>query len=182
MGGFFVFGAAMAGYAAVTLGMPGTFLDALWSSINAATRAGGVRERNGPIICGALACAGGDGDRTGSGRAFWGWVLGISIIAINAVGDIVNLVRGEGLKGVVGVVIAGLLLVYLMRPGVRDYFDTEAGEGPALTVLSHYFGSLRQELLVFLHRFPRVKGIRYCGVAVFDAGDHVGAVDPVGLG
>jgi len=55
-------------------------------------------------------------------RRYWGWVLGVTIIAINALGDIVNLVRGEGLKGAVGVAIAGLLLIYMTRPGVRSYF------------------------------------------------------------
>ena len=46
-------------------------------------------------------------------------MLGVTLSAINLAGDIVNLARGEGVKGALGVVIAGLLLIYLIRPGVR---------------------------------------------------------------
>jgi hypothetical protein len=49
-------------------------------------------------------------------------VLGVTIIAINAAGDLVNLVIGEHTKGAVGVVIAGLLLIYMTRSRVRAYF------------------------------------------------------------
>ena len=55
-------------------------------------------------------------------RRRWGWGLAVTIIALNMVGDIVNVIRGEGLKGAVGVAIAGMLLVYLTRRGVRNYF------------------------------------------------------------
>jgi len=48
--------------------------------------------------------------------------LGTTIIAINAAGDLVNLATGERLKGAVGVAIAGPLLIYMTRSGVRKYF------------------------------------------------------------
>ena len=57
-------------------------------------------------------------------RRRWGWILGTSIIAVNALGDLVNLAIGEHLKGTVGVIIAGLLLVYMTRPRVRNYFKS----------------------------------------------------------
>jgi hypothetical protein len=44
------------------------------------------------------------------------------IIAIQVLGDIVNCVRGDWLRGGVGVVIAGALLLYLARPKVRGVF------------------------------------------------------------
>ena len=129
MGGFFVFGAAMAAYAAVTLGMPGTFLDALWI-LNKRGHAGlAAIGRGTALLFVALSLV---LVVTAIGwfrRQLWGWVLGIYIIAINALGDIVNLVRGEGLKGAAGVIIAGLLLIYLMRPAVRNYFRTDAESG-----------------------------------------------------
>ncbi|MFI5114905.1 MAG: hypothetical protein ACHP7J_07155 [Terriglobales bacterium] len=37
-------------------------------------------------------------------------------------GDLVNLAIGAHLKGAAGVAIAGLLLFYMTRSGVRDYF------------------------------------------------------------
>ena len=55
-------------------------------------------------------------------RKYRGWILGVTIIAINATGDLINSVMGEWLKGAVGVVIAGLLLIYITRAGVRNYF------------------------------------------------------------
>ena len=58
-------------------------------------------------------------------RRHWGWALGTTIIAINAAGDLVNLVIGERLKGEVGVAIAGLLLIYMTRRGVRNYFTAK---------------------------------------------------------
>jgi hypothetical protein len=122
IGSFFVFGAAMAAYAAVTLLAPGTFLDGLWA-LNKRGHAGLILLGKSAallfvVLSALLALAAVGWFR----RCFWGWVLGVTIIAINALGDVVNLARGEGLKGAVGVVIAGLLLIYMTRPGVRSYF------------------------------------------------------------
>ena len=122
-GAFFVFGAAMTAYAAVTLLAPGTFLDALWA-LNKRGHAGLTQIGKGAallfvVLSALLALAAVGWFR----RRYWGWGLGVTIIAINALGDIVNLVRGEGLKGAVGVMIAGALLIYMTRPGVRSYFQ-----------------------------------------------------------
>jgi len=122
MGIFFIFGATMAGYAAVTLLWPGTRLDALWA-LNRQAHAAlvPVGKIAGPlflVLSAALAAAAVGWLR----RRYWGWLLGFIIIAINAAGDLANLLRGEALKGAVGVIIAGLLLMYMMRPTVRDYF------------------------------------------------------------
>jgi hypothetical protein len=63
-------------------------------------------------------------------RRFWGWALAVIIIASQVLGDLVNALRGEFLKGAVGVMIAGALLVYLLLPNVRDGFERET-KGPA---------------------------------------------------
>lgn len=122
IGIFFVFGATMAAYAALTLLEPGTFLDALWALNKQAHIQLAVLGRMAAVPFGivsiALALAAAGWFR----RRRWGWVLGTSIIAINAVGDVVNLAIGEPWKGGVGVLIAGLLLVYLTRSNVRRYF------------------------------------------------------------
>jgi hypothetical protein len=73
----------------------------------------------GFVVLSALLCA------TAVGwfrRRCWGWVLGTTIIAINAAGYLINGVRGEYLRGAVGVVIASLLLFYMTRSGVRNCF------------------------------------------------------------
>lgn len=122
IGAFFVFGATMAAYAAVTLLVPGTILDAFWA-LNKRGHAGLVLLGRGAVLLFAvlslllgLAAAG------WFQRKYWGWMLGVAIIAINATGDLINAVMGEWLKGAVGVAIAGLLLIYLTRPGMRTYF------------------------------------------------------------
>jgi uncharacterized membrane protein (DUF2068 family) len=122
IGAFFVFGATMTAYAAVTLLVPGTFLDALWA-LNKRGHAGLLLLGRTAavlfvVLCVLMALAAFGWFR----RRRWGWVLGVTIIAMNAVGDVVNLARGEGLKGVVGVLIAGLLLIYMTRSEVRGYF------------------------------------------------------------
>jgi hypothetical protein len=122
IGVFFLFGATMAAYAAITLLKPGTVLDRLW----ALNRTGhtqlaslGKSAGLGFVVLSALMCAAAGGWFR---RRYWGWVLGTTIIAINAAGDLINGLRGEWLKGAVGVTIAGLLLFYMTRSGVRNYF------------------------------------------------------------
>ena len=100
IGIFFIFGATMAGYAAVTLFRPGTFLDALWA-LN-------KRGHAGLLPFGKIAPL--------------AFVILSAALAVNAGGDLINLAIGEHLKGAVGVVIAGLLLLYMTRSRVRNYF------------------------------------------------------------
>ena len=124
IGIFFIFGAIMAAYAAITLLRPGTFLDALWA-LNPRGHAelapfSKIAVPAFIVLSGALAATAVGWLR----RRYWGWVWGISIIGINATGDLVNLARGEILKGTFGVVIAGLLLIYMGRSKVRDYFSS----------------------------------------------------------
>jgi hypothetical protein len=55
-------------------------------------------------------------------RRLWGWRLAVVIIAIQVVGDIVNCITGDWLRGGIGVVIAGALLLFLLRPAVKNAF------------------------------------------------------------
>jgi hypothetical protein len=122
IGVFFLFGATMAAYAAVTLLKPGTVLDRLWvlnQTGHAQLASLGKGVALGFVVLSALMCAAAVGWFR---QRYWGWVLGTTIIAINATGDLINGARGEWLKGAVGVTIAGLLLFYMTRSGVRNYF------------------------------------------------------------
>ena len=125
IGVFFLFGATMAAYAAVTLLKPGTVLDRLWvlnKTGHAQLASLGTGAGLGFVVLSVLLCAASVGWFR---RRYWAWLLGTTIIAINAAGDLVNLLIGEHLKGAVGVAIAGLLLIYMIRPAVRDYFSKE---------------------------------------------------------
>jgi hypothetical protein len=51
----------------------------------------------------------------------WGWRLAITIIATQVRGDVVNCVKGDFLRGGIGVIIGGLLL-FLLRSKIRAAF------------------------------------------------------------
>jgi hypothetical protein len=122
VGIFLFFGATMASLAAITLLWRGTSLDRIWRLNPAAYRqlaplgrgVGGLF-----LLLGlALAAAGIGWFR----RRLWGWRLAVAIIAIQIIGDVVNCIRGDWQHGAIGVVIAGALLLYLLRSAVRRAF------------------------------------------------------------
>ena len=121
IGIFFYFGAAMASLAAATLLWPGTFLDRAWI-LNPAGYAGlsGLGRGIGlPFVALAVALL-----LSAMGwlkRRRWGWILGVSVIGANLAGDVLHLATGDWKSGI-GVVIAGMLLLYMTRTGVRKYF------------------------------------------------------------
>jgi hypothetical protein len=123
IGVFFVVGATMAAYAAITLLVPGTFLDVLWvlnkQGHEGLAALGRLAALPFVILSPMLALAAVGWFR----RRRWGWLIGVTIIAINMVGDISQIAFGERLKGAIGVAIAGLLLIYMTRSKVRGYFQ-----------------------------------------------------------
>jgi hypothetical protein len=126
LGAFFFFGCVMAAYAAVTLLHPGTFLDRAWV-LNPRAHAQLIplgRTVGVPfVILAALLFLAGVGWFR---RRYWGWMLGVTIIAINLSGDLVHFAFRDRLRGGVGVVLAGALLVYMTRPAMRRRFSKGA--------------------------------------------------------
>ena len=122
IGIFLFFGAVMAGLAAITLLWRGTPLDRLWVLNQMAYKRLVPMGRTVGILflllSVALAMAGIGWFR----RRPWGWRLAVVIIATQVVGDLVNCVRGDLLRGGTGVIIAGALLLFLWRPKIRDSF------------------------------------------------------------
>jgi len=55
-------------------------------------------------------------------RRLWGWRVTLLIFATQLLGDAVNCIRGDWLRGVTGVVIAGALLLFLLRRRIRVAF------------------------------------------------------------
>ena len=122
IGIFLLFGALMAGLAALTLSFRGTALDRMWAlNPTAHVRLAPIAPVAGPLfflLSAALAGAAVGWFR----RRLWGWMLTVIIIATQVLGDLVNCLRGDFLRGGLGFVIAGALLLYLLRPGVRAGF------------------------------------------------------------
>jgi hypothetical protein len=56
-------------------------------------------------------------------QRIWGWRLTVAIISTQVVGDFVNLIRGDFLRGCIGLLIAGLLLIFLLRSNTRTMFQ-----------------------------------------------------------
>ena len=53
----------------------------------------------------------------------WGWQLTVAIISTQVIGDFVNLIRGDFLRGSIGLLIAGALLLFLLRSNISKVFQ-----------------------------------------------------------
>jgi hypothetical protein len=122
VGAFLFFGAIMASLAGATLTWPGTSFDRLWAlNPTAHKQLASLGRPTGILfllLSATLTVAG-----TGwFKRRIWGWRLAVAIIATQVLGDVVNCVRGDWLRGGIGVMIAGALLLFLLQPRVRAIF------------------------------------------------------------
>lgn len=123
IGIFMVFASSMAALAGTILIWPGTPLDRLWQlnkTAHAELRKAGTYL--GPLFwaLGILLI----GTATGWFRQrMWAFRLTVAIICTQLVGDLVNLVRGDLVRGGIGILVAGALLFYLLRSRIRTIFQ-----------------------------------------------------------
>lgn len=101
----------------------GTPLDILWTikatlspSIRGTTL--GIIFGTFLLLLGFLLLASGYGILKGKKIAWWAVII---IFSVNALGDLVSLIMGN-IDSVSGVIIVGILIIYLTRPHVRNYF------------------------------------------------------------
>lgn len=122
IGVFLLFGAVMASLAGTTLTWPGTYLDRMWTlnqrAYDQLAPLGRVVGIPFLLLAVVLAFAGVGWLKF----RVWGWRLAVAIIAIQVSGDLVNAFMGDVVRGGIGLVIAGAILVYLLRPAVRAVF------------------------------------------------------------
>jgi ABC-type branched-subunit amino acid transport system permease subunit len=122
IGVFLFLGAVMASLAGTTLIWRGTLLDQMWVLNRPAYRPlASLGETVGIpfLVLSAALAASGVGWFT---RRTWGWRLAVFLIATQVLGDLINIFMGHFVRGAAGVTIASALLLYLLRPGVRDAF------------------------------------------------------------
>jgi hypothetical protein len=115
----------MASLAGTTLIWRGTLLDHMWLlNPPAYRRLAPLGKTIGVpfLVLGAALAAAGVG---WFGRRTWGWRLAVFLIATQVLGDLINILIGHFVSGAAGVTIAGALLLYLLRPGVRDAFASQ---------------------------------------------------------
>jgi hypothetical protein len=124
VGAFLVFGACMSGFAGMTLVWRGTTLDNIWAlNPTAYRKLAPVGGTIGPLfllLSATMAIASVGWFK----RRFWAWGLAVGIISTQVAGDSINLVRGDFLRGGTGLIVAGALLFYLLRPKVRATFHS----------------------------------------------------------
>jgi hypothetical protein len=121
---FLVFATLMAAFIGTLLLFSGKLLESLWRfnlEARAAFQSLGRLSSLLLFLVGAVAGGAAVGIRK---RRKWGWWLAVLLFAVNACGDAVSLfVTGRVVQGMSGVVISGLFLLYLAKPGVRRQFS-----------------------------------------------------------
>ena len=112
----------MASLAGITLVWRGTLLERMWALNPAAYKQlvplGAAAGTLFLLLGIALAVAGAGWYK----RRLWGWRLAVAIIATQVLGDLVNALRGDVVRGAIGFTIAGALLFYILRSEVRAAF------------------------------------------------------------
>jgi len=124
IGVFLFFGATMAGLAATTLLLPGTPLDRAWTLNPTAYQQLAPLGGKVGILFLLLSATLFVSVVGWFQRRLWGWRLTVGVIGTQVIGDIINVVRGDVLRGGAGVIIAGALFLYLLKRRVRAAFPS----------------------------------------------------------
>ena len=127
IGVFFYFAMTMALYAAVTLLHPGTALDHLWSLNPGAHRELLMFRKPAGVLFLFVAAVAATAGFGWFRRRMWGWRLAVFGMCVQLLGDFVSLIRGDFLRGGSGLLIGGVLLIFLLSSKVKWNFNP-AGE------------------------------------------------------
>lgn len=114
---FFFFGATMAGLTIALLLFPGSALDPLWRlNPNAHTAFQSIGRWSILLMLGVTAgCA---TAAIGLWRGVrWGSRLAITILSLNLIGDLANVILRGDRRALIGLPVAGAMIIYLARRG-----------------------------------------------------------------
>lgn len=108
---------------AITLLQPGTWLDGIWA-VKPEAYAAMLPYRcwagSGFLLFAVVMASAAYG--WWRGRR-WAWRLVLVIFALNACSDAARMFRGEVIEGAIGLIIVGMLLLYVRSGKVRAFFD-----------------------------------------------------------
>jgi hypothetical protein len=124
VGIFLLFGSVIACLAGFTLVWPGTGLDRMWRLNPRAYGEIAPLGRIVGILFLLLGCTLAVASIGWFRLRIWGWRLGVAIIATQVLGNAANIFRRHFVEGGVGLVIAGALLLYLLRKEVKGVFES----------------------------------------------------------
>ncbi|HET8762656.1 MAG TPA: hypothetical protein VFM12_04530 [Gemmatimonadales bacterium] len=127
---FFACGAAIATVTVVALQVPGHALDAIWR-LNPDAHATFTRMGFwGPVAMLVVAAACGLA-AIGLWRLDpWGHRLALGLLTLNLIGDTLNAILRHDPRTLIGLPIAGALIIYLLSSGVRNRFRREKATTP----------------------------------------------------
>lgn len=110
----------------ISLLLPGTALDILWTLNPSALELKSISTILGYFLLfiGIITLSAGIGLLKGRK---WAWWIVVIIFILNGIGDIFRLASG-GFEGIVGIIIAAVFLFYLTRPEVKNYFKNKKNQ------------------------------------------------------
>ncbi len=124
---FFLFGAAASFVSSISLFFPGSFLERMWR-LNPRARAGFADLGVWAIVLMCAVCAACASAAVGLWRGKrWGYWLAVALLAINLLGDIVNVLLGTEPRAVFGIPIVVAIFAFLMSGQVRRFFISSVG-------------------------------------------------------
>ena len=124
---FFLFGALASFLSFVSLLFPGSFLEPMWR-LNPRAREGFTNIGAWAIVLMCVVCIACALAAAGLWRGTrWGYWLAVALLAVNLLGDIVNVVLGTEPRAAVGIPIVIVILVFLMGKRVKQFFVTSDG-------------------------------------------------------
>lgn len=119
----FVIGVVASLISVISLTFPGNFLEAVWR-LNPHAREGFARLGAWSVILMSVVCIACLVATVGLWRGKpWGYWLAVIMLIGNLVGDLINVVAGTERRAIVGIPIALVFLIYLMRNKTREYFE-----------------------------------------------------------